>query len=480
MASHEDFPYDPGTNASPDFVPRPDLSDLEENYRTLVENAPEIFFIVYLKGKFILLNQAVQRITGHPISSILEKDLQSLVAPEYQDKVYKILNEAPQGIMNPYFEVEIVSSNGNRIPLEVYVKIVRDRKKRIAALRGVAQDITERKKIEAAMKASEEKFSELIEHTKDGVIIVQDGICKSANKATSQILGYAVEEFIGKRFFEWFPSKGKEILAQRHKQRLAGAEVSASLKIKVLHKKGNIKDIEFSSSLVQFDGRPAEMAIIQDISDLKSLEESLKKSEDNYQILVDNINEIIFMMDPGGKFTFISSSVTQHLGYTSEELVGQPFSEFVQPEDLSAYESILKNILQGNNEPQELRILDKEGHVRHIRISFSAMMENNEPAGILGIYTDVTDRKNKIDELYQACQAVENKNTQLKAIIENAPNVAIQGFNDKGEVIFWNQYSEKLLGLTEEEVKGKPFKGILASEADEAKFQELVQEVFRT
>jgi len=476
MASHEDFPYDPGTNASPDFVPRPDLSDLEENYRTLVENAPEIFFIVDLKGKFILLNQAVQRITGYPISSILEKDLQSLVAPEYQDKVYKILNEAPQGIMNPYFEVEIVSSNGNRIPLEVYVKIVRDRKKRIAALRGVrdrkkriaalrgvAQDITERKKIEAAMKASEEKFSELTERTKDGVIIVQDGICKSANKATSQILGYSVEEFMGKRFFEWFPSKGKEILAQRHKQRLAGEDVSASLKIKVLHKKGNIKDIEFSSSLVQFDGRPAEMGIIQDISDLKSLEEALIKAEEKHQILIDNINEIIFMIDPGGKFSFISPAITQQFGYTPEEIIGKPFSNLIHPEDLTTYESNLKNILEGNNEPHELRILDKEGNVRHIRISSSVMMENNEPAGILGISTDITDIKNTIDELSQKYQAVENKNTQLKAIIENAPNVAIQGFNDKGEVIFWNQYSEKLLGLTENEVKGTYPKALFPS-----------------
>ena len=59
MASHEDVRHDQETDDSMDYMPRPDLSDLEENYRTLVENAPEIFFIVDLKGKFILLNQAV-------------------------------------------------------------------------------------------------------------------------------------------------------------------------------------------------------------------------------------------------------------------------------------------------------------------------------------------------------------------------------------------------------------------------------------
>jgi PAS domain S-box-containing protein len=480
MASHEEFQYDSEANASMDNKPKPDLTDLEENYRTLVENAPEIFFIVDLKGKFILLNQAFRRITGHPIPSILEKDLQSLVAPEYQEKIYEILNEAPQGIENPYFEVEIVSSNGNRIPLEFHIKTVRDRKKRITALRGVARDITERKKISAALKASEKKFSELSDRAKDGVVIVQDGICKDANKAISQILGYAAEEFIGKRFFEWFPSKDKELLAQRHKQHSVEDEVPASLKTKILHKDGNIKDIEFFSSNVQFDGRPAEMGIIQDISDFKSLEDTLKKAEEKYQILVDIISEFIFMMDPGGIFTFVSSAIAQQFGYTPEEIIGKPFSDLVHPEDLSTYESNHQDILEGNNEPYELRILDKGGSVRHIRISSSAMMEDNEPVRILGISTDITEQSDKIDETDQTCQADENAKTQLKAIIDNAPNVAIQGFNESGEVIFWNQYSEKLLGLTEDEVKGKPFKGILTSDADEAKFQEQIQEVFRT
>ena len=481
MTSHEEeLQFQSETNDSGDFVPRPDLSDLEENYRTLVENAPEIFFIVDLRGKFILLNNAIRRITGYPTHSIFEKDLQNLVAPEYQDKVYSILNEAPQGITNPYIEVEIVSSNGNRIPLEVHIKTIRDRKKRIAAIRGVARDITERKKIETALKASEEKFSELAERAKDGVVIVQDGVCRSANNATSQILGYSTAEFLGKRFFEWFPSKGKEILAQRHKQRLAGEEVPASFKTKILHKEGDIKDIEFYSSLVQFDGRPAEMGIIQDISGLKGLENALKKTEEKYQILVDNIKEIIFMMDPGGKFTFINSAVTERLGYTPEETIGKSFSDFVHPEDLQAYESYLKDILEGRNGPHELRMIDKRENAHHIRISSRAMMENGDPVGILGITTDITERKNTIAKLNQTHKEVENAKNQLQAIIQNAPNAAIQGFNEKGEVIFWNLYSEKLLGFKEDEIKGKLFKGILASQSEETKFQELIQETFRT
>ncbi len=480
MASHEEYPYKSEKIDPMEFAPGPDLGDLEENYRSLVENAPEIFFIVDLRGRFILLNQAVQRITGRPVSTLMKSDLQSFVAPEFQDKVYSILNEAPQGISNPYFEAEIVSASGNRIPMEIHIKTVRDKKKRIAALRGVARDITERKKVQAAAKASEAIFSEFANRAKDGVVIVQDGLCKSANNSTSRILGYAAEEFMGKRFFEWFPSENKDILAQRHKQCVTGEKILASLKTTILHKDGYTKEIEFSSSLIQFDGRPAEMGIIQDITNIKSLKERLKKAEEKYQLLTDNLNEIIFMMDLAGKISFISPAITHQLGYSPEEITGEPFSDLVHPEDLTAFEAHLKNLLAGKTEPFELKILDKKGDIHDMSVSSFPMKENNEVVGMLGISSDITDRKITVDELNQACNEAENTKIQLKAIIDNAPNIAIQGFNTKGEIIFWNRYSEELLGLKEEEVKGKPFKGVLASEAEDAKFLELVQNVFQT
>jgi PAS domain S-box-containing protein len=480
MASQEDYQIDSESEALASYSSKANLVDFEENFRTLVENAPDIFFIIDLKGRFVLLNQAVRRITGHSPDSLLSTDLTALVAPEYHDSVYRILNESSQGIVNPYIEAEIVSLNRNRIPLEIHFKTVKDKKGRIAALRGVARDITERKKIEAAFKSSEKKFLELSDRSKDGVLIIQDGICRFVNKAASHILGYECEEFKGKRFFEWFPSKDKGTLSKRNKQRLDGQEVPASLQTKILHKEGDIKEIEFYSALIQFDGRPAEIGIIQDISEIKNLERALKKSEEKYQILIDNIDDSIFITDPGGMINFVSPAVTRHFGYSPEEVLGKSFSDFVLPEDVPTFETNLKTILEGKKVSHELRLIDKSGDVRQIRISSCAMMEENEPVGILGIFADTTDRNFKIEELNQKCQEYENTNAQLKAIIENAPNVAIQGFNESGEVIFWNSYSEKLMGLTEEQAKGKNLKGIMASDEQEIKFNELLKEVFRT
>lgn len=480
MASHEDIPFNPEAKTSTDYTFNADLSDFDVNYRTLVETAPDIFFLVDLKGKFLLLNRALQKITGHPPSAILKSDLQNLVAEEHQDTIYKILNEAPQGLTNPYFELDVISAKGNRIPLEIHIKTIKDKKGRIAALRGVARDITERKKIEATLRSTEQKFGELSERAKDGVVIIQDGVCKYANNATTELFGYNLEEFKGKRFFDWFPSKDKVSLGQRHKILLEEEKVPSIFQTKILHKDGSIKDIEFHTSLIQFEGRPAEMGIIKDISKIKGLEDALRRSEVNYQTLLDNINELVFMTDPGGKLTFISPSITKHLGYVPEEIIGKDFSDIVQPDDVPSLESNLKTILEGNNELHELRLLDKSGRVRKVRLSSCAMVENNEPVGILGISSDITEKKQALEELNQVCQKVENSRAQLKAIIDNAPNVAIQGFNKNGEVIFCNQYSEELLGFSEDQVKGKTLKGILISEAEEEKFKELLEEVIRT
>ena len=69
--------------------------------------------------------------------------------------------------------------------------------------------------------------------------------------------------------------------------------------------------------------------------------------------------------------------------------------------------------------------------------------------------------------------------SSFKSIFYNATNIAVQGFNIKGEVVYWNSYSEKLFGFTESEVKGKALKGFFTSEADEKEFKKYLKNAIR-
>jgi len=185
-------------------------SKSEEIYFTLVENAPDIIFMVDLKGSFIYLNMTAQKITGYPLASLLKKNLKDIAAPEYSDTIKKILGYPYQISHIPFYEIEIISSNGTRVPLDIHIKPIRDQKGQVHILQGIARDFTERKKVEAALKESEKKYSTLVEQAKDGVIIIQNGICKFANKAIEEISGYSAQELIGKSIFDKLPPQERE------------------------------------------------------------------------------------------------------------------------------------------------------------------------------------------------------------------------------------------------------------------------------
>jgi len=479
MASSEDFRMEKQNPPPTLYSPRANLSEFDEDYWSLIDNAPDIFFVVDFKGKFHFINRAIQKITGHNPISVSQNTLQDLVAPEYRDTITYIFNQAPKGITNPYFEVEVLSANQNKIPLEIHIRPVRDKKGRIAALRGVARDITERKKTEASLQASEEKFSALAEGVRDGIIIVQDGVCRFANRAVREILGYDYEEFQGTRFFEWFPSKDKKNLADAYRDRIKGKDAPSPTTTRVLHKDGSIKQIVYSASLIQFRGRPAEMGIIHDISAISQFETALKKAEEKFQILVEQSNDITFTTDPAGVFTFIGPAGVRHLGYSPEELIGKSFMEIAHPEDAPVLEACLKKTLEGNRETLEFRVKHKEGNLRDVRISCSLLKDGDDPAGILGISTDISEQKAIINKLNEASRATQNAKAQLQAVIDNAP-IAIQGFNENGEVLFWNKHSEKLLGVSEADIKGKSLKGILNSESEEIRFREALKNIFHS
>jgi len=139
------------------------------------------------------------------------------------------------------------------------------------------KDITERKQAEELLRESEEKYSTLVEQAKDGVVVVQDGVYKFANKAIEDMTGYAMEEMVEKPFLDIIADESKDFVAQMYKLRLSGKDVPSFYEIKVKGKDGTIKDLELSCRIITYQGKPATMSIVRDISERKKMEEEIQK-----------------------------------------------------------------------------------------------------------------------------------------------------------------------------------------------------------
>ncbi|MGA1874784.1 MAG: response regulator [bacterium] len=158
--------------------------------------------------------------------------------------------------------------------------LVKDRTNELTiANKQLQQEISERKRAEETLRESEAKYATLVEQAKDGVAVVQDGIYKFVNQAMAALTGYTVEELKGKHLLAIVAPDYKDSVAQRYTLRMAGEKVPSLYEAKFQRKDGTMKDVEISAALITYDGNPADMLIVRDVTEHKKMEEELQKVE---------------------------------------------------------------------------------------------------------------------------------------------------------------------------------------------------------
>ncbi|HPS92745.1 MAG TPA: PAS domain S-box protein, partial [Methanothrix sp.] len=190
------------------------------------------------------------------------------------------------------------------------------------------------------------------------------------------------------------------------------------------------------------------LGFLIDISEHKYVEESLKRSQEKYQTLVENLNDVIFTLDSTGHVIYISPVLQQLLGYTPEEVIGAFFAKFVHPEDLAGLQDSFRKTMQGALEPYEFRVLDRYNQYKYVRTS--SRIEADElgrTLGLTGILSDITLQRQKDD-------ARQESESKLAAIIEFLPDATFVIDRD-GKVIAWNLAMEVMTGVNKKDMIGQ-------------------------
>jgi diguanylate cyclase (GGDEF)-like protein/PAS domain S-box-containing protein len=169
----------------------------------------------------------------------------------------------------------------------------------------------------------------------------------------------------------------------------------------------------------------------------------LERSEEKYRNLVENINDVIFSLDAQGCITYISPVIEQIILYRPEEMIGHPLSRYIYLEDLAAFSQVLKRVLDGQVGSQELRVLNREGTIRHVRISARRLMNGESPTGLTGMMGDITEQK-------WAEVLLRRAEEKYRSIFENAVEGIFQSTLD-GRFIVANPACARILGYSSAE-----------------------------
>jgi PAS domain S-box-containing protein len=253
--------------------------EAERQYQEIFENAGEGIFRSTPEGYYLTANPALAHMHGFDSPAELIRSRRDIsrelyVQPTQRDEFKRLLEE--RGEVRG-FEHETFRRDGSKIWISVNAHAVRDDAGHILYYEGTAQDISERKRAEHALRVSEERYRELFENSRDAFYVHDmKGVYTSVNRAAEKLSGYRRQEIIGKHFSA-FMSDEYARQVQRQLQKKLESSGETTYEIEMITKKGKHIPVEISSRLIVEQGRPVGVqGCVRDISDRKKAQEAAR------------------------------------------------------------------------------------------------------------------------------------------------------------------------------------------------------------
>jgi len=172
------------------------------------------------------------------------------------------------------------------------------------------------------------------------------------------------------------------------------------------------------------------------INELEFRIREIAQSRDQYKMLIENLNEVIYTIDAGANVTYISPNIEWISGYTADEVLGKNFVEFVYTEDRPGRMEQFRKVFSGTMEPSEYRFVKKNGELVWVRTKARPLIKNDQVIGLQGTLTDINDLKEFEQELILAKEKAEAAEKAKSAFLANisheirTPMNAILGFSE--------------------------------------------------
>ncbi|HEX5660884.1 MAG TPA: PAS domain S-box protein [Polyangiales bacterium] len=248
------------------------LQRSEEKYRALAVNAPVGIFEATLDGRCTFVNEAWTAITGYTQPEVLERGWDKVVHPDDFARLTEvwtnaIRKDAPFSLDFRYCTKsgQIAWVHGSAVPLK-------GDHGRVNGLMGTVVDMTERRRTLEALSASEQNFRSLVESAPFGVLVTRELKVVYANASYLKMLGFELDELLGESFLDLIPGELHELARARDQARRAGESLPA-IATHVRRKDGSSIALEGDSASMLFDGEPATVSLVRDVTERERVEQ---------------------------------------------------------------------------------------------------------------------------------------------------------------------------------------------------------------
>ncbi|MEG3918916.1 PAS domain S-box protein [Microcoleus sp. T3_A4] len=328
---------------------------------------------------------------------------------------------------------------------------------RIVGYFGVQRDISDRKKAEATLRDSEERFRATVEQAAVGITHPDEtGHYLRVNQKFCEIVGYTATELLSRTWMDVTYPEDIDADLEQNKKLFAGEIDSFKMEKRLLHKDGTVVWVNITVSLIQepLSGAIYNVVVTEDISDRKATEAALKESEERFRQLAENIESVFWMVGiQPQEIIYISPGYEKIWGRSCADLYanGRFFADSLHPEDRERVIGNLTRQIESEDEI-EYRIVRPDGKIRWIRDrAFPIINQSGKVYRIVGIAVDITARK----QAEKTIRESEERFRQLAETIQDSVWLMSAEFTD---LLYLSPAYEQIWGRSREELYAEPLK----------------------
>ena len=371
------------------------LKKEREIFYSTLQEAPNGVVLIDKDGRYLYINSAFTAITGYTLNDIpTGKDwlLKAYPDPNYRELVISAWKkDVVRRALDRVFRV--VCKDGTVKEIEFRGTMLKDDRTIV-----ISTDITERKR-------AEEAYHAVVEHSLQGLCILQDQREVFANSAYADMLGYTVKELLAlspKQVKNLVHPDDQEIAWGHVRDRIDGKPAPPHYQFRIIRKDGSVRWVETFPSRIEYQGRPALQVAMIDITERKLAEATLKNSEERYRTLVESSTDAILMLDRERNAVTCNQAFLDLFGYQKSEVEGQSI-RIVHPseESFRAYGKATYPLVERvGSLREEWDLMRKDGAIFSAEIVTSPIRSlDGTTTGYICLIRDITARKRAEEEL---------------------------------------------------------------------------------
>ena len=395
-----------------------ELRQSQEHLQAIMESARDGIVMINSQGHVLVMNKAMTELTGYSKEELIGEEVLRFVMPPDRDLVQQDINAtAKENTLLPLTSYRLIAKDGQILDIEASNGLIRDTCGKPAGLVGIIRDVTERKQWEEALGRSEQRYRELIENANEAIIVAQDGMLKYVNPKTIEMTGYSYEEMTSMPFLDFIYEEDREMVTNHHLVRLAGKPVPDTYLFRMVDKLHSMRWLEISAVIIEWEGRPATLSFLSDVTSRKLAEDALKASEDKYRFVTEQIQDMISMTDINGAYLYVNEAHWKIMGYQPADMIGKQVTDYLHPDDMPALAELFSS-LPLKTSTTEVRFRHKDGSWRWCEVRFSIMSyirpDGVEELRILAVSNDITERKKLMEEKALLMASIETAYQELQ------------------------------------------------------------------